>query len=73
MYHYRFYTSMVHTHKCSPEGWSMTMIKSDVRQGSKRTARDIQDIIVADDGYGAPKMDGKGMKIARGLQMGSKP
>lgn len=51
----------------------MTMIKSDVRQGSKRTARDIQDIIVADDGYGAPKMDGKGMKIARGLQMGSKP
>ena len=52
--------------KFSPEGWFMLVIKSDVlRQGSKRNARDIQDIIVADDGYGAPKMDGKGTKIER--------
>ena len=52
----------------------MLVIKSDVlRQGSKRNARDIQDIIVADDGYGAPKMDGKGTKIERTWKWAANP
>ena len=65
---------VLHFYGLYPTNSLLKVIKIDVlRQGSKRNARDIQDIIVADDGYGAPKMDGKGTKIERTWKWAANP